>query len=148
MRRELCFLLGAGAMIAACAASRADTPPGAYDWQLPDESLMTPFKDTKPILFVNRSQSPQEWDALSGYWNPGVEKAIEPRTGRPIERACVRIKVPLGLTQNPPVPPENPITVAKWSLGKQLYYDTIVSSDGSVACATCHDPKKGFTDGR
>jgi hypothetical protein len=32
-------------------------------------------------------------------------------------RKAVKIKVPLGLTVNPPVPAENPMTVAKWSLG-------------------------------
>ena len=58
------------------------------------------------------------------------------------------MKVPLGLTQAPPVPAENPMTVAKWVLGKKLYFDTILSTDGTVACATCHDPKKGFADQR
>jgi cytochrome c peroxidase len=159
MTRKLCLLTGAGALLAACAWLRADAPPPSknnphpepnpaadYEWQLPDESLMTPFKDRKPILFVNRSQNLKEWEALPAFWNPGTEKAVEPRTGRAVERECVRVKVPLGLTQNPPVPAENPVTVAKWALGKQLYYDRILSSDGRVACASCHDPKKGFTD--
>jgi cytochrome c peroxidase len=152
----LCFLAGAGAL-AAVAVIRADAPSRSdphpkestgpdYEWQIPDESVMTPFKDRKPIVFVNHSENPKEWEALPRFWNKGVESAIEPRTGKVVERECVRIKVPLGLTQNPPVPAENPITVAKWSLGKQLYYDTILSSDSSVSCSSCHDPKKGFTD--
>jgi cytochrome c peroxidase len=156
MTRILCFLAGAGAL-AIAAGIRAEAPSKSnpqpkesvgpdYEWQIPDESLMAPFKDRKPILFVNRTQNPKEWDELPGFWNKGTESTIEPRTGKTVERECVRIKVPLGLTQNPPVPAENPITVAKWSLGKQLYYDTILSSDGSVSCSSCHDPKKGFTD--
>ncbi|MBE3076009.1 MAG: cytochrome-c peroxidase [Actinobacteria bacterium] len=44
------------------------------------------------------------------------------------------------------VPPGNPPSSAKIHLGKQLYFDTRLSSDGTVACATCHDPLRGWTD--
>jgi len=55
-------------------------------------------------------------------------------------------QAPLGL---PPLfwPDENPFTPAKAELGKLLFFDKRLSSDGSVACASCHDPSKGFTDG-
>jgi cytochrome c peroxidase len=45
-------------------------------------------------------------------------------------------------------PPENPTTADKVALGAKLFFDGRLSADGSVACATCHDPDKGFTDGR
>jgi len=45
------------------------------------------------------------------------------------------------------VPPSNPLTKAKIELGKQLYFDPRVSLDGTVSCATCHNPNKGWTDG-
>ncbi len=32
-------------------------------------------------------------------------------------------------------------------LGQWLYFDARFSGDGTVACATCHDPEKGFSDG-
>ena len=31
-------------------------------------------------------------------------------------------------------------------LGRHLFYDAILSSDSTMACATCHNPHKGFTD--
>ncbi|MBI1354773.1 MAG: cytochrome-c peroxidase [Acidobacteria bacterium] len=43
-------------------------------------------------------------------------------------------------------PKDNPTTDAKVALGKKLYEDTRLSSDNTVACKTCHDPDKGFTD--
>ena len=54
-------------------------------------------------------------------------------------------KVPLGLL---PVqwPKDNPYSPAKWELGRALYYDTRLSADGTVSCATCHSPKLAFTD--
>src|SRR5215468_8878651 len=53
---------------------------------------------------------------------------------------------PLGL---PPLqwPRDNPFTPAKAQLGRYLYFDARLSSDGSVSCASCHAPEHGFTDG-
>jgi cytochrome c peroxidase len=32
-------------------------------------------------------------------------------------------------------------------LGKRMFYDTRLSGDASLACASCHQPDKGFSDG-
>jgi len=32
-------------------------------------------------------------------------------------------------------------------LGRYLFFDPVLSKDGSMSCATCHDPNKGFSDG-
>jgi cytochrome c peroxidase len=53
---------------------------------------------------------------------------------------------PLGLPPVP-VPADNPQTPEKVALGKRLYEEKRFSSDGTVSCATCHDPAKGFADG-
>ena len=45
------------------------------------------------------------------------------------------------------VPADNPLTPEKVSLGKQLFFDKTLSSDGSASCKTCHWPEKGWTDG-
>lgn len=37
---------------------------------------------------------------------------------------------------------ENPMTRAKIELGRQLYFDTRLSSDNTVSCASCHHPEK------
>lgn len=48
----------------------------------------------------------------------------------------------------PPVvtPPGNPQSSLKIHLGKQLYFDTRLSADGTISCATCHNPAKGWSD--
>ncbi len=49
----------------------------------------------------------------------------------------------------PPIaPPENPVTAEKASLGKILFWDEQLSSDGSIACGTCHIPAAGGSDAR
>ena len=39
---------------------------------------------------------------------------------------------------------ENPLTRAKIELGRQLYFERRLSSDGTVSCADCHHPDEGF----
>jgi cytochrome c peroxidase len=46
------------------------------------------------------------------------------------------------------VPRNNPLTPAKVELGRQLFFDKRLSADGSVSCATCHDPRFAFADGK
>jgi cytochrome c peroxidase len=46
------------------------------------------------------------------------------------------------------VPKDNTMTPERVALGRKLYFDTRLSKDGTVACATCHDVSRGFTDQR
>ena len=45
------------------------------------------------------------------------------------------------------VPVENPTTQEKVAVGKKLFFDARLSRDGSVSCASCHNPEKAFADG-
>ena len=45
-----------------------------------------------------------------------------------------------------PAPADNPTTPEKVALGKKLFFDKRLSLDGTVSCASCHDPHKAFTD--
>jgi cytochrome c peroxidase len=46
-----------------------------------------------------------------------------------------------------PNPAGNPPTPAKIALGKRIFEDPELSATGTIACASCHDPKLAFTDG-
>lgn len=48
----------------------------------------------------------------------------------------------------PFVPADNPMSAAKVELGRHLFYDTRLSADGSLSCASCHEQKRAFSDGR
>ncbi|MFH2048902.1 MAG: cytochrome c peroxidase [bacterium] len=54
--------------------------------------------------------------------------------------------VPLDNLGQISVPPDNPQTSDKILLGKKLYFDTRLSKDNTISCATCHDPAKGWSD--
>ncbi|MEM8710684.1 MAG: cytochrome-c peroxidase, partial [Planctomycetota bacterium] len=55
---------------------------------------------------------------------------------------------PQGALGAPPTPPQNPTTTEKAVLGKMLFWDEQLSSDGTMACGTCHQPSAGGADGR
>lgn len=71
----------------------------------------------------------------------GTPPADTPR-GTPLA-----IAAPLGLPAVP-FPPDNPPTAETVALGKKLFFDTRLSADNTVACASCHNPSTGFSDGR
>lgn len=58
------------------------------------------------------------------------------------------LQPPLGLDMYMPVPEANPLTHDKIALGRKLFFDKRLSSDGTLACASCHDPARAFSDGR
>ena len=53
---------------------------------------------------------------------------------------------PAGATEAA-MPLANPQTPEKIALGQKLFFDARLSVDGTVACSTCHDPARAFTDG-
>ncbi len=55
------------------------------------------------------------------------------------------LTIPEGLPRLPPNP-DNPLTADGVQLGRHLFYDPILSLDSSMACASCHNPYKAFTD--
>jgi cytochrome c peroxidase len=52
----------------------------------------------------------------------------------------------------PPVPPDPTDRVADDSravkFGQYLFFDAHLSGNGSISCATCHEPARAFTDGK
>lgn len=54
---------------------------------------------------------------------------------------------PLGLPELPATP-GNRSSPAKVALGRKLFFDKRLSADGTISCASCHDPAKGFVDGK
>lgn len=48
---------------------------------------------------------------------------------------------------NPPIVENNAMTKAGVQLGRHLFYDPILSSDSTMSCSSCHNPKLSFTDG-
>jgi cytochrome c peroxidase len=108
------------------------------DWVWQDVGR-NPLEGQTAIRFVTFEGDPKEWTALPQFWNP-------PAAGHP----SVRIKVPRGLDDPTGyIPDANPPTLAKWELGRDLFYATDwLDGPGQLSCARCHNPAEGFSDGR
>jgi cytochrome c peroxidase len=85
--------------------------------------------------------APSSKDGATGTGPAGERGSAAPSSVLP--------ELPLGLDAfEEKIPEDNPLTHEKVVLGKHLYFDTRLSKDGTVACATCHDPAKGWSDAR
>ncbi|MCG2614088.1 cytochrome-c peroxidase [Terrimonas sp. NA20] len=46
------------------------------------------------------------------------------------------------------IPADNPLTVAGVELGRKLFYETALSGNNQLSCASCHKQELAFTDGK
>ena len=66
----------------------------------------------------------------------------------PANHESLDVQLPLGLALGQAQMKgldKNPLTRAKVELGRQLYFDTRLSKDNTVSCASCHHPQEGFS---
>lgn len=63
------------------------------------------------------------------------------------EQAAAQFKEKYPLPKATPDSTDNPSTPAKIALGRKLFFDPGLSSTGTLACSSCHDPRLGFGDG-
>ena len=82
------------------------------------------------------------WAGASAVSDPAQDKTP------PLTQVNVQVLGPERLGPLPPViaPPGNPPSSLKIHLGKELYFDPRLSADGTVSCATCHNPALGWSD--
>jgi len=124
------------------AAKGVATSPGKKDGMATDQALGRSL-DTKSLVDVVKEEvkggEATEGPTPSSYlWAPSDPKLIKDEP--------LKVTVPIGLnpiTSN--IPASNPLTKGKYELGRQLYFDPRVSLDGTVSCATCHNPESGWT---
>ena len=76
-----------------------------------------------------------------------VAPVAHPQDKRAHEQEELPPEPPLGL-DDVPVPENNPMTRPKVELGRMLYFEKRFSGDGMVSCATCHMPRRGFSNAR
>jgi len=65
----------------------------------------------------------------------------------PANHSVLSVELPEGLAAGKEavyIPEDNPLTRAKIELGRQLYFDTRLSGDNTISCASCHSPSAGY----
>ena len=100
------------------------------------------------VTTVNANPPPSSSFTLSSACPPGFEKTgagvCELRTlyqFYPVKRG-------LGGTRTALPPNRDGFAPQQIDLGRYLFFDPVLSGDGSLSCASCHDPARGLSDGR
>ena len=62
-----------------------------------------------------------------------------------IENPQFDLRVPANFPE-PPEFPDNPLTTAGVALGEKLFFDSKLSGDNNISCATCHKPELAFSE--
>ena len=60
---------------------------------------------------------------------------------------CCLLSLSHGVAFQSRIPQNNPLSERKIALGRALFFDKQLSNDGTVSCATCHDPATAFASG-
>src|ERR1700722_19794009 len=77
---------------------------------------------------------------------PGQAPPLPQATPLAERRSSDQVVFPTALTEYVISPTS--LRPARVALGQKLFFELRLSGDGTVACATCHDPARPFTDGR
>lgn len=145
-------LMGCGQLAAPSAGSGSSTVENAGgDVAVVTAGEAQPAVSRSPELSTTVSNkvmlgSPELTAGIPGD-GPLTIAQIEQWLDRPENHETLEVVLPLGLNGGripEGVLEKNPLTRAKIELGRQLYFDPRLSSDGTVSCATCHHPDQGY----
>jgi cytochrome c peroxidase len=99
-------------------------------------ALVVPFVLAASLALA---KTPGDWSVAE------IKKALD----APGAHDALVLAAPVGIdgdSLRKQLPAQNPLTPAKVALGKELYFDTRLSADSSVSCASCHRPDHGWGD--
>jgi len=113
------------------------------------KTLLTagPKVDVAPAAQAGKASLYQAGDNKSDYDRADYQThslAIKERQGKAID-LLAHVRKPMPGLPSVPVPKDNPLTAAKISLGRKLFYDRRLSLNKTFSCAMCHIPEQGFT---
>lgn len=149
----------------------ADNKPAAAAQPAADSSMPEPPADAAPVVETTAAAAPSPAvntpaentpaDTVAsvtlggGDLTSGIPGGAQPLKLEQIQawlddaknHLALTVSLPLGLAEGQSQIKgidANPLTRAKIELGRQLYFEKRLSSDGTVSCASCHDPSQGF----
>jgi cytochrome c peroxidase len=162
VRLSVAFLVGSGWITCGLGCSSSEETAGAVPTGLPATEVARPQDEpagTSQAREKSRAQSVdasqlaeavrEEMTAAESIAKASTSDYLWMAPRKPVAAAPLTVTPPAGLqplTLKIYVPGSNPLTKGKYELGRQLYFDARVSVDGTVSCATCHNPANGWTD--
>ncbi|MGC6427801.1 MAG: cytochrome-c peroxidase [Akkermansiaceae bacterium] len=84
---------------------------------------------------------------LQGAFSLSENKSLIAPRHLPAEHTPVTLNLPPYFSP-PGLPPDNPLTQERITVGERLFFDGIISADGTVTCAACHSENTAFAEDR
>ena len=109
-------------------------------------TLLSNSKPPRKLTVANAGLLYQPGDNKKNYQQTDYQTrslALMQRHGKSAQLIGFAQHPPLGLPKLPQ-PANNPVTAAKISLGRKLFYDRRLSINNTFSCAMCHIPEQGF----
>ncbi|HEY5315639.1 MAG TPA: cytochrome c peroxidase [Pirellulales bacterium] len=123
-------------------ASTTKSKPATTD--APAKGKMSGAKGIQRVTLG--AASPELYAGIPGGGDLGLSE-IKKWLADPKNHEELAVQLPLGLSTGQAQIQglkNDPLTRAKIELGRQMYFDTRLSNDATVSCASCHDPDEGF----
>jgi cytochrome c peroxidase len=143
MKKIISYLLVLGLITFnySCAKKEGCTDPNSLNYdakaEVDDGSCTYPKKGCTDVLSLNYNPDAQVDDGSCVYDTGATEPT-------PYE-----LQIPSQFSQNilpPHIPSDNPMTYQGVALGRKLFFDPILSGDGTQSCASCHSPQLAFAE--
>lgn len=96
------------------------------------------------VLLLNVSNGVGGWQEQREKTANQDPAPVLPQDTLPPTENLLRSQPLLGFEALPADDPAGPLTEAKVSLGRRLFFDPILSKDRTVSCASCHQPNHGL----
>jgi cytochrome c peroxidase len=108
----------------------------------------THSRDGDPVARTFRTHLPAAFrlDGIAGISAPPPAVPV-----RPLYLPIAYTPYPLWISGSfplPDLPADNPLLVERVQLGSRLFHEPMLSRDGTLSCASCHQPSNAFTDPR
>ena len=99
------------------------------------------------ILLSSCSRPAQQAELQQTDSKTASNNTVESENNAAFSSTTYEHALPLGLPEYY-VRADNPMSQEKVDLGRRLFFDNDLSVDHTMSCATCHDPKKGWSNGQ
>jgi cytochrome c peroxidase len=133
----LLAVTGFGAVVWSTRDRGADAPPAAYHSAALDALADRPLVLGEAALFagIPGGEKPTLTETLAWLHDPRVHEPLD-------------FRLPLWLRGSEAAlrtPSDDPLTLAKIELGRQLFMERRIVGDGSFTCVECHHPDAGYS---
>jgi cytochrome c peroxidase len=142
-------------------ASIKVSDPGNYSWSIQTSTDFKTWSEVEKIKVFNGFYQCASKAVLPGnvfyralFDVPGIESSVANALGLPATAYNYANPILPPQFLVPPIinqdntPTTNPTTDLGATLGRVLFYDRRLSTNQTIACASCHQQSRGFSDGR